>query len=639
MSRDIDVVWLRELERRLEHGLALDNREVMVALRDQLPPGFKPSDVEQRLLYGTGPSIEGLRLLGDHARILPDVERTIRHIRDRLIENPSLAKVTAAEIAQALDLPVKRVERVLQLMSSTGGHFISGASGSYDGYSEISLGRDDVVADYLGFESLDKLLASRSAPVQPLRPAAVRHRRQEEPRQTRPSPTKRLLTHDGEADRERVLSDHMRVFISWSGDRSHKLALLLHEWLPSVIQAVTPYVSSENLQKGTRWPIDLAHELEQTAFGILCIVPSNTAAPWLNFEAGALSKFVKDARVVPLLFDLEPSALLGHPLGQFQAAKFEKREVFKTLKSMNQLLGSARLDPERLKSVFEQWWPKLARGVAAVPQDDDSLALAGDQPGSQPPRPRKKNKKAQRAVPAAPKAPALVAPQTQSQIVTVHTAPVDLNPPTDPSARLLWGAEQIKVELVVLLGNAGRLPRVAAWSDYALSELAPIAAATGVITPALAESVRTVATIRKTAIFSQVVDPGSDLAMDALQRLREIPREYVRVRHAHISLFRDRSLSTPYQQTHGVLLAQLAQDGRVTTANVYPRQTDYAVGRFVSWEWNQQRSFRDEAWYADPKTQEPKLAWSQSATFVGREYPEQWGLEYRLPNPTMGLDA
>jgi hypothetical protein len=141
------------------------------------------------------------------------------------------------------------------------------------------------------------------------------------------------------------------------------------------------------------------------------------------------------------------------------------------------------------------------------------------------------------------------------------------------------------------------------------------------------------------AIFRKVVDPAGDLAMDVVQALRAIPREYIRVRHAHISLFRDRSLTTPYQQTHGVMLAQLTQEGRVTTVNVYPREAEYAAGRFVSWEWQQQRAFRDEAWYADPKTQEPKLAWSQAATFDGREYPQQWGLEYRLPRPDVGLEG
>jgi hypothetical protein len=32
----------------------------------------------------------------------------------------------------------------------------------------------------------------------------------------------------------------MKIFISWSGDRSHKVAELLNEWLKCVIQAADP---------------------------------------------------------------------------------------------------------------------------------------------------------------------------------------------------------------------------------------------------------------------------------------------------------------------------------------------------------------------------------------------------------------
>src|SRR5260370_752925 len=104
----------------------------------------------------------------------------------------------------------------------------------------------------------------------------------------------------------------MKIFISWSGERSHKLALLLHDWLPRVLPSSECFVSSEDIRKGARWSVDMARELEESAFGILCIVSGNENAPWLNFEAGALSKVVDHARVVPLIFDTDRSALSNH---------------------------------------------------------------------------------------------------------------------------------------------------------------------------------------------------------------------------------------------------------------------------------------------------------------------------------------
>ena len=54
----------------------------------------------------------------------------------------------------------------------------------------------------------------------------------------------------------------------------------------------------------------------------------NVNAPWVNFEARALSKMIDKSNVTPFLFDLKRSEVQG-PLLQFQSAIYEKYEVRK----------------------------------------------------------------------------------------------------------------------------------------------------------------------------------------------------------------------------------------------------------------------------------------------------------------------
>ena len=156
----------------------------------------------------------------------------------------------------------------------------------------------------------------------------------------------------------------MRVFISWSGERSRTIADILRSWLPGVLQAVKPYFSPDDIAKGARWSTEIAKELEASRVGLLVLTRENLEAPWLMFEAGALAKNLERSKVCPMLFGLEPTDVTG-PLVQFQAAKFEKAEVERIVKMINAELGDAALGATVLDSVFEMWWPKLQTDIQA----------------------------------------------------------------------------------------------------------------------------------------------------------------------------------------------------------------------------------------------------------------------------------
>jgi hypothetical protein len=168
----------------------------------------------------------------------------------------------------------------------------------------------------------------------------------------------------------------MKVFLSWSGEVSHKVALILRDWLPSVIQDVVPYVSSEDIDKGTRWSSDIAGELEESSFGILCVTKGNLDAPWLCFEAGALSKTIDKSNVSPFLFNIKRSEVSG-PILQFQSTIFEKNDVFKLVSSVY-AKSNNNLNEDRLKRTFDMWWPSLQEKMGGIKESPPQPQL--DQP-------------------------------------------------------------------------------------------------------------------------------------------------------------------------------------------------------------------------------------------------------------------
>jgi TIR domain len=184
----------------------------------------------------------------------------------------------------------------------------------------------------------------------------------------------------------RLASSHLRknlsmnLFLSWSGNLSHEIAKALVWWIPQVLQAVKPWISSQDIEKGARWFEEIGESLSTTDFGILCLTASNLSAPWILFEAGALSKSLGQARVCPLLVNTKNADLVG-PLAQFNTSGIAKVEIRGLIESLN-----VRLPPEvrradvQLGEAFEVWWPKLEQrfkeALAASGHEESGKSVA-----------------------------------------------------------------------------------------------------------------------------------------------------------------------------------------------------------------------------------------------------------------------
>ena len=160
----------------------------------------------------------------------------------------------------------------------------------------------------------------------------------------------------------------MRVFLSWSGPLSHAVATALHDWIPLVIQLATPFIS-DDIAKGRHWSNVLGEQLSESDYGIVCVTKDNVAAPWLHFEAGAISKMMGKSNVSPLLLNIKNSEVDG-PFSQFQLTVCEKDDIFRLMQSINdQLPAETRLSDELLIREFEEWWPTLEAKLKKIETD------------------------------------------------------------------------------------------------------------------------------------------------------------------------------------------------------------------------------------------------------------------------------
>ena len=156
----------------------------------------------------------------------------------------------------------------------------------------------------------------------------------------------------------------MKIFLSWSGEVSHAVAKTLDSWLPCVIQGVNTFLSSD-ISKGDRWNDVLAEELKESQFGIICVTPFNLHKPWLNFEAGALSRVIERAHVIPFLFQVDADELEG-PLSQFQSTIYERED----LRAMVRTINSHTQMPvpiDILDRTFDKWWGDLNVQLMDIP--------------------------------------------------------------------------------------------------------------------------------------------------------------------------------------------------------------------------------------------------------------------------------
>lgn len=148
------------------------------------------------------------------------------------------------------------------------------------------------------------------------------------------------------------------------------------DWLPCVIQAVEPWVSSEDIDRGSIWLSEIFEQLKDTNFGLVFVTKENQSKPWLLFESGALSKGLTENRVCTVLIDLQVRDIdSSSPIKHLNHTTLEKPDVLKLLKTINKHLDQGKVQESRLETSFDALWPSLESRVSEIldfePEDQE----------------------------------------------------------------------------------------------------------------------------------------------------------------------------------------------------------------------------------------------------------------------------
>lgn len=173
----------------------------------------------------------------------------------------------------------------------------------------------------------------------------------------------------------------MKVFISWSGQRSKAVAELISDWIKCVIQVSRPWISTRDIDRGAIWFSEISDQLKNTSAGIICLTQENKDKPWILFETGALAKGLSTSRVCTFLVDLQPSDL-EDPLAQFNHTMPEKSSMWELVRSLNGCVAEQGLDERILEQVFKTYWPQFESGFNLALQTNKPIIDVAPRPES-----------------------------------------------------------------------------------------------------------------------------------------------------------------------------------------------------------------------------------------------------------------
>ncbi len=165
---------------------------------------------------------------------------------------------------------------------------------------------------------------------------------------------------------------NMKIFLSWSEERSKKIAEEFKNFLGQTCQQAITFFSFHDIESGTNWANKLMKELEQTNIGLFFFTPENLKSTFMHFEAGGLlrneEKTIENGKIIPVLFGIKKSDIV-QPFAMFHMVIFNKVEIFKLINEINDKFQNP-VKNKFLESIFEKFYPETETEIQKIMDSD-----------------------------------------------------------------------------------------------------------------------------------------------------------------------------------------------------------------------------------------------------------------------------
>lgn len=159
-----------------------------------------------------------------------------------------------------------------------------------------------------------------------------------------------------------------KIFISWSGENSKKIAIALKDILEKKIFASSDldcFVSTIDIASGDDWWNKIQKELKQCKQGILCITKENIRAPWIYFEAGAM--IARDVPTIPILFNCSMKSLEGSPIKGKQSRDFyDQSQFLQMIHDINKRMELLPIENAQLDAIAKDAYNELKTALQPI---------------------------------------------------------------------------------------------------------------------------------------------------------------------------------------------------------------------------------------------------------------------------------